>query len=121
MSEAEAERRAGLPGLSGGRFAVTPELASATYAKLGELQDVVGEMAREAAVLGRAVPLGGGYAGEVGEFMAKYGIDGDGSAADQLTAFGKEIAKLKTRIGGALEKYRGQDSEAADGVDCVGG
>ncbi|OAP25193.1 hypothetical protein A4R44_03576 [Amycolatopsis sp. M39] len=121
MSEAEAERKAGLPGLSGGRFAVTPELATATYAKLGELQDVVGEMVREAAVLGRSVPLGGGYAGEVGAFMAKYGLGRDGSAVDQLTAFGKEIAGLKKRIGGALEKYRDQDGEAAEGVDCTGG
>jgi len=121
MSEAEAEQRAGLPGVPGGKFAVSPELATAAYAKLGELQDAVGEMAREAAVLGRAVPLGGGYAGEVGDFMAKYGVGGDGSAADRLTAFGREIARLKTRIAAALEKYRGQDREAADGVDCVGG
>lgn len=53
--------------------------------------------------------------------MAKYGLGRDGSAVDQLTAFGKEIAGLKKRIGGALEKYRDQDSDAAEGVDCTGG
>ncbi|WP_033292353.1 hypothetical protein [Amycolatopsis jejuensis] len=121
MSEAEAVRLPGIPGLPGGRFSVTPELATATYAKLGELQDVVGEMVREAAVLGRSVPLGGGYAGEVGVFMARYGLGGDGSAVEQLTAFGKEIAGLKKRIGRALERYREQDGEAAEGVDCTGG
>jgi hypothetical protein len=102
-------------------FAVTPELATDAYAKLGALQDVVGEMVREAKVLGRTVPLGGGYAGEIGRFMAEYGIGGQGSAAQQLTAFGKELETLKHRIGQALAKYQQADEQAADGVDCTGG
>lgn len=102
-------------------FAVAPELATDAYAKLGELQDVVGEMVREAKVLGRTVPLGGGYAGEIGEFMAEYGIGGHGSAVQQLTAFGKELETLKHRIGQALAKYQHADETAADGVDCSGG
>ncbi|GAA3568441.1 hypothetical protein GCM10022222_60550 [Amycolatopsis ultiminotia] len=123
MSESDTAPVPGVPGLTGagGRFAVAPELATATYTQLGELADVVGEMAREAAVLGRSVPLGGGYAGEIGAFMAKYGIGRDGSAADQLTAFGREIAALRERIAGSLRKYRDQDEDAADGVDCAGG
>ncbi|MBB4682780.1 hypothetical protein [Amycolatopsis jiangsuensis] len=119
MSETDA--LPDVPGLAGGRFVVSPELAGATYAQLGELGDVVGEMAREAAVLGRSVPLGSGYAGEIGTFMAKYGIGRDGSVADQLSAFGREIAALRERIAGALDKYRAQDENAADGVDCAGG
>ncbi|MFF0144824.1 hypothetical protein ATK36_5778 [Amycolatopsis sulphurea] len=119
MSESTAPQ--GVPGLTAGRFAVSPELAGATYANLGKLGDVVGELAREAAVLGRSVPLGSGYAGEIGVFMAKYGIGRDGSAADELSAFGREIAALRERIAGALRKYRARDEAAADGVDCVGG
>ncbi|MCR6486832.1 hypothetical protein M8542_28785 [Amycolatopsis sp. OK19-0408] len=102
-------------------FAVAPELATDAYAKLGALQDVVGEMVREAKVLGRTVPLGGGYAGEIGKFMAEYGIGGRGSAVQQLTAFGKELETLKHRIGTALAKYQHADETAADGVDCTGG
>ncbi|MFJ7215519.1 hypothetical protein [Amycolatopsis sp. NPDC098790] len=102
-------------------FAVAPELATDAYTKLGQLQDVVGEMVREAKVLGRTVPLGGGYAGEVGKFMAEYGIGGTGSAVQQLTAFGKELDTLKHRIGQALAKYQHADEQAADGVDCTGG
>ncbi|MGW4060882.1 hypothetical protein ACWEGE_21535 [Amycolatopsis sp. NPDC004747] len=102
-------------------FAVAPELATDAYAKLGRLQDVVGEMVREAKVLGRSVPLGGGYAGEIGEFMAEYGIGGQGSAVQQLTAFGKELETLKERIGEAVAKYRHADEQAAEGVDCTGG
>lgn len=102
-------------------FAVAPELATDAYAKLGELQDVVGEMVREAKVLGRSVPLGSGYAGEIGRFMAEYGIGGQGSAVEQLTAFGKELETLKHRIGDALAKYQHADEQAADGVDCSGG
>ncbi|WP_086845694.1 hypothetical protein [Amycolatopsis kentuckyensis] len=102
-------------------FAVAPELATDAYSKLGRLQDVVGEMVREAKVLGRTVPLGGGYAGEIGEFMAEYGIGGQGSAVQQLTAFGKELETLKRRIGEALAKYQHADEQAAEGVDCTGG
>ena len=102
-------------------FAVAPELATDAYAKLGRLQDVVGEMVREAKVLGRTVPLGGGYAGEIGEFMAEYGIGGQGSAVQQLTAFGRELETLKRRIGEALAKYQHADEQAAEGVDCTGG
>jgi hypothetical protein len=102
-------------------FAVAPELATDAYAKLGALQDVVGEMVREAKVLGRTVPLGGGYAGEIGKFMAEYGIGGRGSAVQQLTAFGRELETVKLRIGEALAKYQHADETAADGVDCSGG
>ncbi|MEU0788618.1 hypothetical protein ABZ342_01035 [Amycolatopsis sp. NPDC005961] len=102
-------------------FAVAPELATDAYAKIGALQDVVGEMVREAKVLGRTVPLGGGYAGEIGKFMAEYGIGGRGSAVQQLTAFGKELETLKHRIGTALAKYQHADEQAAEGVDCTGG
>ena len=102
-------------------FAVAPELATDASSKLGRLQDVVGEMVREAKVLGRTVPLGGGYAGEIGEFMAEYGIGGQGSAVQQLTAFGKELETLKRRIGEALAKYQHADEQAAEGVDCTGG
>ncbi len=102
-------------------FAVAPELATDAYTKIGALQDVVGEMVREAKVLGRTVPLGGGYAGEIGQFMAEYGIGGRGSAVQQLTAFGKELETLKHRIGTALAKYQHADEQAAEGVDCTGG
>ncbi|MDS0136639.1 MULTISPECIES: hypothetical protein [unclassified Amycolatopsis] len=102
-------------------FAVAPDLATDAYARLGRLQDVVGEMVREAKVLGRTVPLGGGYAGEIGAFMAEYGIGGQGSAVQQLTAFGKELETLKRRIGEALAKYQHADEQAAEGVDCTGG
>ncbi|MEV6912386.1 hypothetical protein [Amycolatopsis sp. NPDC051071] len=102
-------------------FAVAPELASDAHAKISALQDVVGQMVREAKVLGRTVPLGGGYADEVGRFMAQYGIGAEGSAVEALTAFGKELEALKTRIAKALAKYTHQDEEAAAGVDCVGG
>jgi hypothetical protein len=102
-------------------FAVAPELATDAYAKIGALEDLVGEMVREAKVLGRSVPLGGGYAGELGKFMAEYGIGGNGSAVQQLTAFGKELETLKHHIGEAVRKYQHTDDAAAGGVDCVGG
>ncbi|GAA4546896.1 hypothetical protein [Amycolatopsis samaneae] len=102
-------------------FAVAPELANDAYAKISALQDVVGEMVREAKVLGRTIPLGGGYATEVGRFMAEYGIGGKGSAVQSLTAFGKELENLKNRMAEALGRYQRQDEAAADGVDCVGG
>jgi hypothetical protein len=124
MSQAGTAPLPDVPGLTGpgsGGFAVGPELATATYTKLGELQDAVGEMVREASVLGRTVPLGGGYAGEVGAFMAKYGLGGDESAVAQLTAFGKEIENLKERIAKALATYQAHDESAAGGVDCSGG
>ncbi|WP_326837194.1 hypothetical protein VSH64_20225 [Amycolatopsis rhabdoformis] len=126
MSEVGAVPLPDVPGLtstgsSGRRFSVAPELATATYTKLGELQDVVGEMVREADVLGRSVPLGSGYAGEVGAFMARYGFGDDGSAVAQLTSFGREIEDLKERIASALKKYQRADDAAADGVDCAGG
>ncbi|WP_370965702.1 hypothetical protein [Amycolatopsis sp. cg9] len=116
MSEARAQPPFDLRG-----FAVAPELAADAFAKLGQLQDTVGEMVREAKVLGRTVPLGGGYAGELGRFMAEYGIGGQGSAVQQLTAFGKELETLKLRISEALAKYQHADEQAADGVDCSGG
>ncbi|PXY28028.1 hypothetical protein [Prauserella muralis] len=102
-------------------FAVSPELASDAFRRLSQLQDVVGQMVRQAKVLGRSVPLGGGYAGEVGEFMARYGLDGDGSAVASLTRFGRELENLKTQITVALERYEREDEAAADGVDCKGG
>ncbi|GAB2958493.1 hypothetical protein LWP59_11205 [Amycolatopsis acidiphila] len=109
------------PSVDAGAFAVSPELATAAFTQLTQLQDVVGEMVREANVLGRTVPLGGGYAAEIGEFMARYGIDGPGSAADQLTRFGRQLDKLKGDIQKALQRYRDTDDDAADGVDCSGG
>jgi hypothetical protein len=116
MSEVHTKPRFDLSG-----FAVAPELAAEAYAKISALQDVVGQMVREAKVLGRTVPLGGGYADEVGRFMAQYGIGAEGSAIEALTAFGRELETLKTRISKALAKYTEQDEEAAAGVDCVGG
>ncbi|EHR62180.1 hypothetical protein [Saccharomonospora cyanea] len=102
-------------------FAVAPELAADTFAKLSEVQDAVGRMVRRAKVLGRSVPLGDGYAREIGEFMARYGIADTGSAVESLTRFGQEIESLKQRIDTALRRYDEQDRAASDGVDCVGG
>ncbi|MEU6644828.1 hypothetical protein ABZ863_20030 [Saccharomonospora sp. NPDC046836] len=102
-------------------FAVSPELAADAFRRLSELQDVVGELVRQAKVLGRSVPLGAGYAGEVGDFMAAYGLGEQGSAAESLTRFGQELEELKVQITAALDRYRSADEAAADGVDCVGG
>ncbi|MEC3977655.1 hypothetical protein [Amycolatopsis sp. H20-H5] len=102
-------------------FAVAPELANDAYAQITALQDLVGEMVREAKVLGRTVPLGGGYADEIGRFMAEYGIGADGSAVKALTDFGRELEGLKKRIAKALGRYQEQDEAAAAGIDCVGG
>jgi hypothetical protein len=105
-------------------FAVSPELAADAYARLSELQGVVGEMVRQAKVLGRKVPLGGGYADEVGDFMAEYGVGDSGSAVESLIGFGRELEGLKQQITSALERYDQQDDAAAagvDGTDCVGG
>ncbi|EHY88153.1 hypothetical protein ACWGRK_12820 [Saccharomonospora azurea] len=102
-------------------FAVAPELAAETFAKLSEVQDAVGRMVRRVNVLGRSVPLGDGYAKEIGDFMARYGIDDTGCAAESLTRFGQEIELLKERIDTALRRYEEQDRAASDGVDCVGG
>ncbi|CAM2968649.1 hypothetical protein SAXI111661_10965 [Saccharomonospora xinjiangensis] len=102
-------------------FAVDPELAADTFARLSEVQDTVGQLARRAAVLGRTVPLGDGYAREIGEFMATYGIADTGSAVESLTRFGQEIENLKQRIDTALRRYDDQDRTASRGVDCVGG
>ncbi|NIH84256.1 hypothetical protein [Amycolatopsis granulosa] len=104
-----------------GAFAVSPELAAGAYQQISRLQDVVGQMVREARVLGRTVPLGGGYAAEVGEFMARYGLGGPGSAADALIRFGQELETLKTNISHALKRYSDSDDDAAEGVDCSGG
>ncbi|WAL63673.1 hypothetical protein ORV05_22030 [Amycolatopsis cynarae] len=104
-----------------GAFAVSPDLAAQAFQQITQLQDVVGEMVREARVLGRIVPLGGGYAEEIGAFMARYGIDGPGSAADQLIRFGQELDKVRSDITKALKRYSDADDEAAAGVDCHGG
>jgi hypothetical protein len=104
-----------------GEFAVSPELAVDVFGQLSRLQDVVGEMVRHAKVLGRGVPLGGGYAAEIGKFMAEYGIGESGSAVRSLTDFGKELEGLKAQVSKALKRYDAQDEAAADGVDCVGG
>jgi hypothetical protein len=110
-----------VPQVNAGAFAVSPELAATAFQQITQLQDVVGEMVREARVLGRTVPLGGGYAAEIGAFMARYGVDGAGSAADQLIRFGQELDKLKGNIAKALRRYQETDDAAADGVDCSGG
>ncbi|GAB2774389.1 hypothetical protein [Amycolatopsis magusensis] len=102
-------------------FTVAPELAGDAYTRLSELQDVVGEMIRHAKVLGRQVPLGGGYADEVGKFMAEYGIGQQGSAIESLVAFGRELEDLKSSIAEALERYSDADGKAADDVECTGG
>lgn len=107
--------------LNFGAFAVSPELAVDAFGQISHLQDVVGEMVRHAKVLGRSVPLGGGYAAEIGRFMAEYGIGENGSAVWSLTDFGRELEVLKSQISKALKKYSAQDQESADGVDCVGG
>lgn len=107
--------------VNAGAFAVSPELAAGAYQQISGLQDVVAEMVREARVLGRTVPLGSGYAEEIGEFMARYGLSGPGSAADSLIRFGKELETLKTNIGRAIKRYADSDDDAADGVDCSGG
>ena len=91
------------------------------FAKLSEVQDAVGRMVRQAKVLGRTVPLGDGYAKEIGEFMARYGIDDAGSAVESLTRFGQQIEELKRSIETALRRYEEQDADAAAGTDCVGG
>lgn len=110
-----------LPGVDARAFSVSPELASNAYTEISRLQDVVGEMVREASVLGRTVPLGGGYAAEIGEFMARYGVGGPGSAAESLTRFGQELQRLKETIAKALKRYQATDSSAAGGIDCHGG
>jgi hypothetical protein len=102
-------------------FSVSPEVASDAYGQLSQLQDVVGEMVRHAKVLSRTVPLGGGYAAEVGQFMAEYGIGDSGSAVKSLTDFGKELEGLKAKIGKALKKYGAQEEAATGDVECVGG
>jgi hypothetical protein len=102
-------------------FAVSPELSANAYQQISQLQDVVGEMVRYAKALGRMVPLGGGYASEIGDFMARYGVGTHGSAAESLTAFGRELETLKHNIGKAVKKYQDQDDAAKDGVDCSGG
>jgi hypothetical protein len=102
-------------------FAVAPELAADAFQRLSQLQDVVGEMVRQAKVLGRSVPLGGGYASEIGDFMAQYGIGGDESAVDSLTSFGREIEDLKSQIDRAMSRYQDEDDAAVRGVDCTGG
>ncbi|OLT43239.1 hypothetical protein BJF85_03680 [Saccharomonospora sp. CUA-673] len=133
-----------------GAFTVSPELAQDSLRKISSLQDEVARMVREAKVLGRSVPLGGGYAGELGEFMARYGIEpgggpagdvsqastaigalasGEGSAAARaavpaLVEFGRQLADLREQIDAALEQYRARDEDAAGdmgGVDCEGG
>jgi hypothetical protein len=116
MSDTQADTQP-----NAGAFAVSPDLAAHTFAELARLQDVVGEMVREARVLGRSVPLGGGYAEEIGQFMARYGIDGPGSASDQLIRFGQELDKLKANISKALRQYQDSDDAAAGGIDCSGG
>jgi hypothetical protein len=110
-----------VPSVSPGAFAVSPELAANAFTEISHLQDVVGEMVREARVLGRTVPLGGGYAEEIGRFMAHYGISGPGSAAEALVEFGQELQKLKDNIQKSLDRYRAADDAAAGGVDCHGG
>lgn len=102
-------------------FSVSPEMAADAYTQLSQLQDVVGELVRHAKVLSRTVPLGGGYAEEIGQFMAEYGVGDSGSAVKSLTDFGKELEGLKTQIGKALKKYGAQEEAAADDVECVGG
>lgn len=102
-------------------FTVSPELAADTFRRLSDLQDVVGELVRQANVLGRTVPLGGGYAGEVGDFMAEYGLGGSGSASESLIKFGREIADLKLQIDAALSRYESADDAAGLGIDCAGG
>ncbi|WP_216216353.1 hypothetical protein [Amycolatopsis aidingensis] len=108
----------------GTAFAVAPELAADAFTRLSQLQDVVGEMVRQAKSLGRRVPLGEGFAGEVGDFMAEYGIGDSGSAVESLTRFGQELEELKAQISRALRRYEEQDEDsaaAAGGVDCSGG
>jgi hypothetical protein len=107
-------------GLDAG-FSVSPELATEAFRHLSQLQDVIGDMVRQAKVLGRTVPLGGGYAEEVGMFMARYGVGRAGSAVESLTDFGKEIEELKNRIRKALHRYESQDDAAKRGVDASGG
>ncbi|WP_158887310.1 hypothetical protein [Amycolatopsis anabasis] len=102
-------------------FAVAPELSADAFQQISRLQDVVGEMVRNAKVLGRTVPLGGGYADEIGNFMAQYGVGAHGSAVDSLTRFGRELETLKTNIAKAMRRYQDSDDAAADGVDCSGG
>lgn len=115
------------PAVSPEAFAVSPELAADAFRRLSQVQDTVGQMVRRARVLGRSVPLGGGYAGEVGEFMARYGLGDTGSAVEALTRFGRELEDLKLRIEAALRRYDEQDRAAVDGMegmdgaDCVGG
>ncbi len=117
MSEVHTSK----PGHDLSGFAVAPDLAADAHVKISALQDVVGQMVREAKVLGRTVPLGGGYADEVGRFMAQYGIGTEGSAVEALTAFGRELELLKTRMAKAMASYTRQDEEAAADVNCVGG
>lgn len=105
-------------------FAVSPELAADAFQRLSQLQDVVGQVIRQAKVLGRSVPLGEGYAGQVGEFMARYGLGEAGSpdsVVRALTRFGRELEDLKHGISEAMRRYEEQDDAAADGVDCRGG
>ncbi|WP_020674349.1 hypothetical protein [Amycolatopsis nigrescens] len=102
-------------------FAVAPELAADAFKQISQLQDVVGEMVRYAKVLGRTVPLGGGYAEEIGKFMAEYGVGSRGSAVESLTEFGRELERLKQNIAKALRRYQASDEDATDGVECTGG
>ncbi|GLY69390.1 hypothetical protein [Amycolatopsis taiwanensis] len=115
-----SQARAGLS-VDAGAFAVSPELAANAFTELSRLQDVVGELVREASVLSRTVPLGGGYAGEIGAFMARYGLGGPGSAAESLSAFGRQLQGIKDDIQKALDQYRATDESAAGGIDCHGG
>lgn len=104
-----------------GGFAVSPELAANAFTELSRLQDTVGEMVREARVLSRTVPLGGGYAVEIGDFMAQYGIGGPGSAVDSLIAFGRQLQQIKDDIQQALDEYQAMDESVSGGIDGHGG
>jgi hypothetical protein len=111
-------------------FSVSAEDAPAkVFALLGQFQDQIGELVRHANVLGRTLQLGGGYAQEMADFMAKLAIadpglstasgQGADSAKDALIAAGQRIDKQRTAIKTALEKYQAADADA--GVDCSGG
>src|SRR5205823_8397 len=93
---------AAVPNVNAGAFAVSPELAAAAFTQISQLQDVVGEMVREAKVRGRTVPLGGGR--------------GERAAVELGTRAADDVGEVRARRGRAVRSavHRGPFERRAD-------
>jgi hypothetical protein len=98
------------------QFVIDPTVGDAIVKQLSEVQMQAGDRMRHGWTPG-GLELGGGYAEQVGAYVQGRGSE----ATETLTAFRRELEKLKSVIVTSMEKYQAVDASSAAGFSNADG